>query len=259
MLLILLGSAPGRRWHGTALGAAARGLWLGTTRPWRLIDDPPLPRTARTRLLVWLVPVVLLVASRSAFSDWMSWSYLLATLGSMALFALAVGLLTRREDGFALHAAVGGALLVKTLLLGLVTVTRGPLGYWYRFWTDEQWRTLHFTLAIAAFLWLFVVTYIVLRTSHGRSRPRALGIVLVAIALPMLVLGGLMAAVGLEAALTTFNDQMALLPMGLSRILGLTVHLGIPTEIPMYLLAVGAILACLGALLGALRRPRPAA
>ena len=68
-----------------------------------------------------------------------------------------------------------------------------------------------------------------------------------------------MAAVGLEAALTTFNDQMALLPMGLSRILGLTVHLGIPTEIPMYLLAVGAILACLGALLGALRRPRPAA
>ena len=104
----------------------------GDSSTTRLSRGPP------GRLLVWLVPVVLLVASRSAFSDWMSWSYLLATLGSMALFALAVGLLTRREDGFALHAAVGGALLVKTLLLGLVTVTRGPLGYWYRFWTDEQ-------------------------------------------------------------------------------------------------------------------------
>lgn len=254
--LALLGALAPRVRHRASLLVAARGLWLGATRPWRLADDPLLavPRPAAARWLVWVLPAVLLVLSRSAFSDWMSWAYLLVTLGSMLLYVLAVRLLLRRVDGFALYAAAGGALLLKTLLLCLVTVTRGPLGYWYRFWTDEQWRTLHFTLAIAAFLWLFFVTYAVLRASYGRTRPRALGIVLVGVAAPMLALGGLMAASGLEAALTTFNNQMALLPMGLSRILGLTVHLGIPTEIPMYVLVLGGLLAAAGLLLGAARR-----
>ena len=47
---------------------------------------------------------------------------------------------------------------------------------------------------------------------------------------------------------------MALLPLGLSRILGITVHLGIPTEIPVYLVAAGAVLALVGLVLGAARR-----
>jgi hypothetical protein len=149
---------------------------------------------------------------------------------------------------------VGGALLAKTLLLSAVTVTRGPLGYWYRMWTDDQWRTVYATVSVAAFLWLFLVTYAVLRTSYGRTRPRALGLVLVGVAAPMVALGALMAWSGLEAALTTFNDQMALLPLGLSRILGITVHLGIPTEIPAYLVAAGAVLALVGLVLGAARR-----
>jgi hypothetical protein len=47
---------------------------------------------------------------------------------------------------------------------------------------------------------------------------------------------------GLESALTAFNNQMALLPLGLSKILGITVHLGIPTEIPLYLMVFAAVL-----------------
>ncbi|MFC7485106.1 hypothetical protein ACFQX7_40615 [Luedemannella flava] len=37
----------------------------------------------------------------------------------------------------------------------------------------------------------------------------------------------MVATIGLERALTVWNDQLALLPWGLSRILGITVHLGI--------------------------------
>ena len=59
---------------------------------------------------------------------------------------------------------------------------------------------------------------------------------------------------GLESALTAFNDQMALLPLGLSKILGITVHLGIPTEIPLYLMVFAAVLGGIGLLLGAARR-----
>ncbi len=120
-------------------------------------------------------------------------------------------------------------------------------------WTDETWRTLYATVSVAAFLWLFGVTYVVLRSSYGRSRPRALGLMLVGIATRMLGLGALMVASGLEAALTTFN---ALLPLGLSRILGITAHLGIPTEIPMCVLALGGLLSVGGLLLGAARRPK---
>ncbi len=258
LALFLLGTGLGRRWHRGGLGAAARGLLLGAVRPWRLVEDPAPPRSRSASVLVVLTTVTLLVLSRGAFSGWLSWSYLLATLGSMLMFVLAIRLLLRRVDGFALYAAAGGALLVKTLLLGAVTVLRGPLSYWYRFWTDEQWRTIYFTLTIAAFLWLFLVTYAVLRTSYGRTRPRSVGLVLMGVAVPMLVLGGLMTASGLESALTTFNDQMAVLPMGLSRILGITVHLGIPTEIPVYVLAVGGLLAVVGLLLGAARRTRTA-
>ncbi len=259
VVLALLGGRPGRRWRASALGAAARGLWLGATRPWRLAADPPPPRPAGARVLAWTIPALLLVASRGAFSNWLSWAFLLATLGSMVGYVVVIRLLLRRVDAFALYAGVGGALLAKTLLLSAVTVARGPLGYWYRMWTDETWRTLYATVSVAAFLWLFGVTYMVLRTSYGRTRLRALGIVLVGIATPMLGLGALMAASGLEAALTTFNDQMALLPLGLSRILGITVHLGIPTEIPLYVLALGGVLAVVGLALGAARGPRAAA
>ena len=257
--LALLGGPLGRRWRGSALGCASRGLWLGATRPWRLAADPVVPRPRGARVLVWVLPAVLMVASRGAFSDWLSWSYLLATLGSMALYVLVIRALIGRVDAFALFAAVAGVLLARTLVLSAVTVARGPLGYWYRMWTDEQWRTVYTTVAVAAFLWLFLVTYAVLRTTYGRTRSRAIGLVLVGIGAPMIALGALMAWSGLESALTTFNDQMALLPLGLSRILGITVHLGIPTEIPVYVLALGALLAACGLLLGAARRGGAAA
>ena len=64
---------------------------------------------------------------------------------------------------------------------------------------------------------------------------------------------------GLESALTTSHDQIALLSLGRSRILGLTVQLGIPAEIPLYLLVFGLVLATVGLLLGAGRRARPQA
>ena len=89
----------------------------------------------------------------------------------------------------------------------------------------------------------------------GWGRLAALGRVLVGVAVPMVALGALMMWSGLESALTTFNDQMALLPLGLSRILGITVHLGIPTEIPLYLVIAGAGLALIGFVLGAARKP----
>lgn len=62
------------------------------------------------------------------------------------------------------------------------------------------------------------------------------------------MLGALVQALGLESALTTWNDQMALLPWGLSRILGITVYLGIPDSLPLVAVVAGAALVLAGLL-----------
>ena len=63
------------------------------------------------------------------------------------------------------------------------------------------------------------------------------------------VFGGLIGAIGLEAALTVWNDQMALLPWGLSRILGITVYLEVPPDTAWIAAAAGVVLVVVGLLL----------
>ena len=117
---------------------------------------------------------------------------------------------------------------------------------------------MYVTVPVAAFCWLFVATAVVLRDRYGLWRRRAVGLTLTAAGVPLGALSGLVAAVGLERALTVWNDQMALLPWGLSRILGITVHLGIPADLPMYAAVAGAALTAVGLLLSIGRRRQTA-
>jgi hypothetical protein len=67
------------------------------------------------------------------------------------------------------------------------------------------------------------------------------------------VLGGLVTILGAERALTWWNDQLALLPWGLHRILGITVYLGIPPDIPLVATAAGLAMVVAGAALAPAR------
>lgn len=138
--------------------------------------------------------------------------------------------------------------------LPAVVAVRGPLFYWANFWTNDTFRTLFFTLSLAAVAWSFFAAYAALRAVYGRSALAAVGQLLLALAGPLIVLGGLVGLVGLEHALTAFNDQMAILPLGLSRILGITVHLDIPLDLPLYILGLGLGLLAAGGLLALLAR-----
>jgi len=69
------------------------------------------------------------------------------------------------------------------------------------------------------------------------------------------VLAGLISIIGLESALTRWNDELAVLPWGLSRILGITVYLGIPSSLPLIVAGVGVVLTILGLLLHRRRTP----
>ncbi|WBB80441.1 hypothetical protein O7606_03395 [Micromonospora sp. WMMD882] len=253
-LVVLLGLAGRRLTPSTPGVAAARALLLGAVRPWR-VAALPTPRSRVDRTLVWLVPVGALVASRLVLTWCAAPAHLLVTLGGWALFALVARLAVGRRDPFHLWAVLGGVALLRSVLLLAALAGRGPGGYWFAFWTRPTTRAVYVTVAFAAFCWLFVAAALVLRDRYGLPRRRAVGRTLTAAGVPLGVLSALVTAVGLERALTVWNDQMTLLPWGLSRILGLTVHLGVPTALPGYAAGVGVALVAGGLLLGWTRRP----
>ena len=221
-----------------------RALWTGATRPWRLADEPV---TRAHRVLVIAIPVVAVVLSR-AISTWFAApAHLVLTLGSWLLFALVLRLLTSRPD--ALWAALGGAALLRTVILLLALVARGPGKMWFEFWTDPAVRFCYVTVAFAAFLWVFVACAVAMRNT---------GRVLIAVGVPAVVFGVLVSLIGLEQALTWWNDQLAVLPWGLSRILGITVYLGIPAWLPLAAAGFGVVLILVGGITTWTRRRRAA-
>ncbi|WP_327009377.1 hypothetical protein OHA72_20320 [Dactylosporangium sp. NBC_01737] len=247
------GSGSGGPGGGRPGAAGLRALWIGATRPWRLADLDAIPARA-DRVVVLAVPAAALVASRLAYTWFAAPAHVAATLGAWLVFAVTARLLIGRHDPFHLWAAIGGVALLRTVLLLAVLAVRGPGHYWLEFWTAPTARSVYICVAFAAFGWLFVATGLVLRDRHGLRRRRVAGTLLVAAGTPLALLGGLVTATGLERALTVWNDQLALLPWGLSRILGITVYLGIPAALPAVAAAAGLLLAALG---GALCLGRP--
>ncbi len=222
---------------------ALPALWTGATRPWRLARLELTP-TRVDRVLVWVIPSLAVVLSRAVFTWFAAPAHLVVVLGAWLLFGAVLRLLVRPVDPFLLAAAVGGLALLRTVLLLAALALRGPGHYWFDFWTDPTARTAYVTVAFAGFLGVFVVAFLALRA--GMSRTRAAGRVLIAAGTPLLVLGGLVTTIGLEHALTAWNDQLALLPWGLSRILGITVHLGVPTSLPAVVAVAGGVLLLAG-------------
>ncbi|MBQ0988635.1 hypothetical protein [Micromonospora sp. H61] len=167
LLVVLLGL------YGRGFGsAAARGLLLGALRPWR-VAALPTPVTRADRVLVWLIPAVVLVASRLVLTWFAAPAHLLVTLGGWALFTVVVRLVVGRRDPFHLWAVVGGVALLRSVLLLAVLAGRGPGGYWFAFWTAPSLRAAYVTVAFAAFCWLFVAVAVILRDRYGLRRRSA--------------------------------------------------------------------------------------
>ncbi|MEL4319916.1 hypothetical protein WJX64_12945 [Leifsonia sp. YIM 134122] len=249
---ILAGRAPFSRWPGAT---AARALWLVGTRPWRATDAVAgLSRLSKVLLVV--VPAALLVVSRGILTWFIAPTHLLFTLAAWLVFAAGIALVMRKLSPWPIIAAAGGAIALRVILLLAVLAVRGPGYYWFGFWTDPLARTLYITVAFALFAWVLVAVGWSLAGQIGGRR--ATGAVLGSSGLVLVLLGGFLGVVGLEQALTIWNDQMALLPWGLSRILGLTVYLEIPASTPWYAAAFGALLLVIGALLALRWRRTPA-
>ncbi|MGY0021166.1 hypothetical protein ACVHNB_19565 [Streptomyces sp. YJ-C3] len=249
LLLTAVAAVTLRRLPGAA---GVRALLTASLRPWqvRTLPEPP---GRLDRLVVWMLPGLVLVLSRAVQTWFLAPVHVAVTMGAWVVFAGVLRCAVGRH-GYRLAAAVGGAALLRTLLLLGVLAVRGPGFYWFGFWTSAAGRFLYVMVAWALFLWVCAAAWWALRLGYRLSARRAWGWLLGAVGSTVSV-GALVAwAVGTETSLSTWNDQMALLPWGLHRILGLTEYLGIPGTVPRTLTVAAAVVTVASALLVTVRR-----
>ncbi|MDW4574476.1 hypothetical protein R8Z57_16990 [Microbacterium sp. M3] len=226
--------------------AAARATWIASTRPWRAREST-LGMLELDRWLLLIVPVALLVATRAVQTSFLSWTHLAVIIGAWAVFALVLRLFLWKRSPWPVIAAVGGVVMLRCILTLFALSFTGPGGYWFAFWTDPVLRTVYISVAFALFVWVFVAAGWAL-AAQVRAR-RATGFVLAAVGAGLTIPAVAVGIAGLEAALTLWNDEMGLLPWGLSRILGITTYLEIPDATPWAAAAFGAVLLVVGVLL----------
>lgn len=252
---VLIGAVAARTTLVRRPGAiAARATWVAATRPWRA-DESTLGLARLDHMLLLIVPGGLLVATRAVQTSFLAPVQLFVTLGAWAVFTAALLVFLRGRTAWGVISAVGGVMVLRCILTLFALSFTGPGGYWFAFWTDETLRTVYIALAFAAFIWVFVAAGWALAVRVGRRR--ATGTVLAAVGMGLAIPATIVAIVGLEQALTVWNDQMGLLPWGLARILGITTYLEIPEDTAWWAAAFGAVLVLVGLALVSLR-PRTA-
>src|SRR6478609_2808701 len=216
---------------GLGLTRTGRTLARTAVTPWR--DPGPV-----SPWLVAALPVAAVAWSRLVLTWFLAPSHLLAVGLGWGVLATVVAVATWRTRSWHVATAVGGAVVLRSLLLLAVLAWRGPGGYWFSFWAEPRVRTAYVVVAFVLAGWVLAALLWSLAAQAGRRRATALVIGTVGVVL--LALGGLLTTVGLEDALTVWNDQLALLPWGMARILGITTFLGIPTALPTWLATAGA-------------------
>jgi hypothetical protein len=236
--------------------AAARATWIASTRPWRAREST-LGMLELDRWLLLIVPAALLVATRAVQTSFLSWTHLAVIIGAWAMFAIVLRLFVWRRSPWPVIAAVGGVVMLRCIVALFALSFTGPGGYWFAFWTDPVLRTAYIAVAFALFVWVFVAAGWAL-AAQVRAR-RATGYVLAAVGAGLLVPSVIVGVIGLERALTLWNDEMGLLPWGLARILGITTYLEIPDATPWAAAAFGAVLLVVGVALALPWRRRRAA
>jgi hypothetical protein len=229
--------SPAMAWLARLLILAAI-VTIGATH---LVPLELAPRTA-----VFALPLTIVTATSLTFSSFLSVALPLLVTTASGTFAVALHI--RGRGAPAVWRAAATMLLSLCLVLLVPLAVRGPGFFWLQFWTNAAFRSL---LVVSSFVVAGVLGYFMLAAlerSCGSPRAAA-GRTLFASGAPLLAAAALAGAVGLERALSALNNELAVLPMGLSAILGITTHLDIPLELPRWIATAGAVLVLGGAAL----------
>jgi hypothetical protein len=176
------------------------------------------------------------------FSGFHSLFFPLVTFFLGLIYVLILTLFTRPGRRFpeVMVSLLAPKLAVMALVLLVVSI-RGPQYFWYQFWISDLFRILFLTAYVMLLVRKFHV-HAILSGKWTSRRSGGLFPVLVALGVQVLLAGVLLSYFGLEQSLTALNNEMLVLPAGLSKILGITTHLSIPPELPVWVIAAGSIL-----------------
>ena len=179
-----------------------------------------------------------------------------AIYGFSSTYLALLLLLLGRKNLPALISIFAPSMLLFLIYL-LIAGFRGPAFLWSFFWTSQAFRMVLVAGTVFLLLWSYVVLYAVGRKWFEQTRRAMVSIIFVIEGVQLFLLGTVSHLATLETSLTAFNDDLAVLPGGLSRIMGITTHLNIPTDIPADVVAAGVGLTCTGLLIRWLPRMSP--
>lgn len=233
--------------------AAARAAWLGATRPWRAREST-LGMLRLDRWLLLLVPGALLVATRAVQTSFAAPLDLVLTFLGWTAFAVVVRVLLGTRSPWPVLAAVAGVIVLRCALTLTAVSFAGPGGYAEVFWTDPLRRAGYIGVAVALYIWMLVAAGWAMTAGMGHRR--AAGVVLAAAGAGLAVPAAVVGAAGLERALTMWNDQLGLVPWGLSRFLKVADRLEVPASAPWFVFALALAVTAVGVALAVVPRRR---
>jgi hypothetical protein len=230
--------------------ALARVLWADAALSPARQDLAPVP---------WSAAILLLATSSitvAALSSFVSWR--LALFAVLALATLGVGLWlgwTRaaRVAPAAVAAALSPLLLPSALLAAAMSV-RGPLHFWFLFWTAERFRAGFVTLLVVIAVWAAAAVLASGRALTGSARA-AWGGVLAGVGAVLLVTSTVLP--GTDALLHALHQPLALLPTTFAVAVGIVTYLGVPLSFATPLAVAGVVLVGGGLVLAGARRAVP--
>jgi hypothetical protein len=233
--------------------ASLRAVAAGALRPWHTEEVAVRGRTGD--LVILLAPLAAFLLSVLIFTSFRSETIFSIVMGAVVLMAAILAVPSK--GSLRRLATFGGGLLIASIFPLIVVGVRGPLFFWYEFWTSDTFRIVAGIVGTASVGWV-IIGLLAVELQHNRMTAGVLGHIAILASAPMLLTGLASYFIGLERALTLVNDQLVILPLGLSRILGITTHLNIPTTLPRDLTIIGVLLLVAGAaaMLTELRRPR---
>jgi hypothetical protein len=167
-------------------------------------------------------------------------------VGILGLFYVsALSLLTNQgREGVRILISLMAYKVVFWVGILILVAMRGPQYFWYLFWTSELFKILFISLWVMILFRKFQV-YLMLCRKWNHERGQAVkALVFTLLGIQILGVGAALLGFGLEKSLTALNNELLVLPAGLSKIMGITTHLGIPLELPVWIIlfASGLIL-----------------
>jgi hypothetical protein len=154
----------------------------------------------------------------------------------------------RGSGGFAF------SLLPTLAFLGIilaVTSVRGPYYFWFNVWTSDFFRTALVSSAVIAFLAHYYMVYSYAREALGVRRLAGRMLFLTG---SLVALYGLVYIVfGIDRTLGRINDEILMMPVMVSRVLGFSTHLDFLVVINEIAVKAGVIVAAAGLLMAGFR------